>query len=363
MNSIEIKKYFEQKTDKDYTGFLDKAKTKRLFKDTLFRLLDQKIANLGGQRSTNEIGNLLKLGRIYSINNNKIVLGKTPIVNVTVINATTFEVTTGFDHNMITGDSAVISGVSGTLTIPTINATLPVTVIGPSTFRVTVASATGVAVINTGNAYTSKQIQDYYATWAVKPTFLTETKYSITKATNTSPIRITVTRTNNLRTGDTVNITGSLGNTNANGTHYLKKISPTTADLYADNLFAVPVAGSGAYTTGGKLVQVISDWAKPLVSDKKIAPLSRATIDFLKFDEGDHALRFMPSDNVCSEIEIDYISTPKEIDFSDTDTDYTLYYNERFLYLLIDKAAENFEAQIRDVEGVQIQQQQNQLNK
>lgn len=363
MKSPEIKKYFEQKTDKDYTGYLDRTKMGRLFKDTIFRVLDEKIANLGGQKSQNQIGDLIKLGRSYTINNNKIVVGKTPIINVTIINPTVFEVTTGFDHNMITGDTAIISDVSGTLNIPTINTTLTVTVISSNTFRVTVASATGVAVINTGNVYTSKQIPDYYAIWTVKPTFLSDRRLSITKATNTSTIRVTFTGTNNIRTKDQVKITGVIGNTNANGTFYVSKINPNTIDLFSDEHLTVPVSGNANYVSGGTLVSVYSEYAKPIVSDRKISTFSSASLSFPKFEEGDHSLKFLPNDFVCPSIVIDYVSTPKEINFFDEDTDYTLYYNEKFLFYLIDRAAENFLAEIRDAEGVQLQQQQNQLNK
>lgn len=363
MKSTEIKKYFEQKTDKDYTGYLDKTKMGRLFKDTIYRVLDEKIANLGGQKSQNQIGDLIKLGRSYTINNNKIIVGKTPIINVTIISATIFEVTTGFDHNMVSGDNAIISDVQGTLNIPTINAVLSATVINSTVFRVTVASATGVVVVNTGSVYTSKQIPDYYAVWTVKPSFLNDRQLTITKASNTSTIRVTFTGNNSIRTKDQVKITGVIGNTNANGTFYVSKINPSNIDLFVDEHLTIPVVGNGTYTSGGTLVTVYSEYAKPIVSDKKISTLGRASLDFPKFEEGDHALKFLPSDYVCPSIVIDYVSTPKEINFYDEDTDYTLYYNEKFLFYLIDRAAENFLAEIRDTEGVQLQQQQNQLNK
>jgi hypothetical protein len=66
---------------------------------------------------------------------------------------------------------------------------------------------------------------------------------NITGATNANPIVIT-SAAHGLSTGMRVNITGVLGNTAANGTFTITKL---TADT-----FSVPTTGNGAYTSGGQ---------------------------------------------------------------------------------------------------------------
>lgn len=73
---------------------------------------------------------------------------------------------------------------------------------------------------------------------------VTATSLSVTAATNAGPIQITTSTNHNLTTGDTVTITGVLGNTAANGTFVITVINPTAFTLNGST-------GSGAYTSGG----------------------------------------------------------------------------------------------------------------
>lgn len=68
----------------------------------------------------------------------------------------------------------------------------------------------------------------------------------ITGATNVNPIVITTDRPHNAKTGDTVYISGVLGNTAANGTRTIIVITTTT--------FSIGVAGNGAYSSGGFII-------------------------------------------------------------------------------------------------------------
>ncbi len=360
MVSTEIKKYFEQKIDKDYTGFVDRTKCGRIFKDALYRVINERIANLTVQKNYDEISFLIKVGQSYSLNSNKIITGLTPVVSVAIISATIYEITCGFPHNLITGDSVVISGIQGTTNA---NGTYSVTVVNSAVFRITVGSAIGVNIANTGSFYGTKQIPDYYRLTAIKTTFRGDRSLSITKAAKTTPIRVSFTGVNSLRTGEQVFIQGVGGNTNANGTFYINKVNSGTIDLYSDAHLLSPVVGNANYTSGGTIVSVESEYATPIDSDRKISSLSQATIKFPKFEESQHSLVIYPLDYVCINTTLDYISTPKEIDFFDTDTNYTLYYNDKFLYYLIDSATKIFLAEIRDTEGYQIMSKETQDNK
>lgn len=65
----------------------------------------------------------------------------------------------------------------------------------------------------------------------------------VTAATNANPIVITTSTNHGYTSGDTVVIEGALGNTAANGRFVCTVLTPTT--------FSIPVAGNGAWTSGG----------------------------------------------------------------------------------------------------------------
>lgn len=81
---------------------------------------------------------------------------------------------------------------------------------------------------------------------------------AVTDATNANPIVVT-TATHGLVDGDPVTIASVGGNTAANGNFFIKKTtvgSATTFGLYSDKDLLVPVAGNGAYTSGGTLAKL-----------------------------------------------------------------------------------------------------------
>lgn len=71
---------------------------------------------------------------------------------------------------------------------------------------------------------------------------------AISAATNANPINITTTAAHGLTTGDHVHIFDVLGNTAANGRWAVTVIDATH--------FTIPVAGNGAYTSGGYVVDL-----------------------------------------------------------------------------------------------------------
>lgn len=73
----------------------------------------------------------------------------------------------------------------------------------------------------------------------------------VSGATNATPIVVTSNAAHGLADGDRVDILDVLGNTAANGEWYADVLSATTFALYSDSDLATPVAGSGAYTSGG----------------------------------------------------------------------------------------------------------------
>lgn len=76
---------------------------------------------------------------------------------------------------------------------------------------------------------------------------------NVTGATNATPVVLTM-GTHGLVDGDYVTVSGVGGNTAANGSFYVDQLSSTTCALYTDRTLSTPVAGNGAYTSGGTWV-------------------------------------------------------------------------------------------------------------
>lgn len=99
----------------------------------------------------------------------------------------------------------------------------------------------------------------------------------ISGATNVSPIVITTTTAHGLTDSSPIHVDGVVGNTAANtgqGTFVYAKetgFSPTTFALYADAALTIPIAGNGAYVSGGivsqfPIVQIEVSLFVPLLS-------------------------------------------------------------------------------------------------
>lgn len=88
-------------------------------------------------------------------------------------------------------------------------------------------------------------------TW--EASYSAATSQELSGATNASPIVVTVPNVDLV--GTRVDIAGVGGNTAANGgPFYVLALGPTTFALYEDPELTVPIAGNGAYTSGGEVV-------------------------------------------------------------------------------------------------------------
>jgi hypothetical protein len=316
----------------------------------MYRVVNEKLDNYGIQKNRDEISFLIKTGVVKSINNNKIAVADVAVDSVTIVNPAVYQVTFATPHNVVAGDSITISGVQGTLTITQANGTFTPTIVDDYSLEITVASATGVYTSGTGKMTFTKLIDDFYRLLTTKARVKENTEYTIEAASNYSPIKVRVTEQNNLRSGEKITISGVVGNTNANGDFYIRKVNGKEFELFTDAILKVPVAGNANYVSGGIAVRSNYEYCKELVSDKKIAVYSWADAQTPLYETTDKFLKFYPSENTIDEITIDYCKVPKEIDFKETTTDYSLFYNTKFLLYLIDQAAKTFGFEIRDTE-------------
>lgn len=77
---------------------------------------------------------------------------------------------------------------------------------------------------------------------------------TVTNATNATPIVLTSSADHGFVDGMSVTIASVGGNTNANGTYYVKKLTSTTFSLYTDEALTTGRAGNAAYTSGGTAI-------------------------------------------------------------------------------------------------------------
>lgn len=198
-------------------------------------------------------------------------------------------------------------------------------------------------------------VPDYLHLLAIKCKFTAPLFISLSGATNATPIVITVNERSNLRTGDNVDISGVIGNTNANGVFYLKKLSDFRFGLYSDIELQVPVSGNAAYISGGTISRVYYKYAKLIRSDNKISTFATPTVDLPRYETVTNLIKIYPAN--CQQVLLDYVTTAAVlIDVSDSATDLELTYSYQFLQFIITTAASIFSGEIKDNEQQRTQE-------
>ncbi len=356
--------YFDQKTSSSYTGYVDSTKKNRLFKDALIALTERVWKSDYDQKAWDEISFLTNTNVPFTPSQNILNSATLQIVGVAIGSATTFIITTKLPHVLTTGQSVTIAGVAGSLTMNTANGTFTVTVNSTTTFTITVGSATGAYTANTGTVITPSTISDYWHLLAIRCLFNTPL-YGITidDATNRTPILITTNKRSIVRSGSQIVISGVLGNTAANGTFYAQVKNDFVIALYSDINLQVPVAGNGLYVSGGVISIVNNNVASPLTSKMKQGVLNIPTPQSPYFEIANTQIKVYPLTQTCASVTLDYIRIPSVvIDVSDAVTDLTLYYPEKFLFGIVNEAADIFAQMSRDPELLQMSSVDQQKN-
>jgi hypothetical protein len=355
MTGAEFSAYFQQRIDKAYSTFVPNSEQDRIFKDALYVSIEDKYRQMGDQRDYDAILSVIRTNKIFKVNNNKIHVQPIEITNISVLGLT-LTVTTEIPHNLETGDTVVLFEVSGLTTTPTINGTdFTVTVVSETVFTFTVTAVGGTYTANTGRIIDhklsgyQKMISDYLHILNVKTRFSYDvvTNYSlltVTDATNSRPITLTLSTSNhNVKTTESITVSGIGGNTNANGTFYAKKKNSTKIELYHDIELTRPTLGNGDYIGGGKIKRVDYSYAAILFPNQKNSVYDMATINDPRYERGDMFLKFYPNTSICDEITVDYISNDVQlIESSNTSVNLENYYPYEFLMYILDKSIKIF---------------------
>lgn len=357
MTGSEFSQYFDNKTDKSYSAFLNNTKKNALFKEALFVSIEDKYRQMGEQRDYDALLPSLKTNKVFKLNNNKIHVEPVQIVSIAPAGLTIF-VLTKIPHNLITGDIAVLFDVAGITTTPAINGTdFTVTRIDDLNFSFTVSVVGGAYTPNTGRIIDhklggyQKMISDYLHILSVKTKFTQQVvsnykKLQVTKASNTQPIVLTLsTKNNNVKTPEQITVSGVGGNTNANGIFYIKRLNSNSIALYYDKELTNAASGNGDYIGGGFISRVFYDYADVLFPTMKVSKYDFADVTDSKYERGDMFLKFYPDDVVCDEITADYLSAGLQfIDANDTAINLESYYPYEFLMYILDKSIKIYAA-------------------
>ncbi len=359
MNGLEIYRSLQVKCDLDYSSYFDNVKANRLFKESFLNACESIYANrLDNQNAFDEINFLILTDQTFLVNGNSIPLHSILITALTVV-GTTWTVTTELPHALVATDAVTLADVAGFTANPN-GARTVVTVPTPTTFTFTATTATGAYTGQIGNITHAKMIADYWHYFSAKPTFIQPTIFTILSSLDSTPLRITLNRRSSFRTGNKVIIAGVTGNTNANGTRYLRQLTETDYFLYSDAAMATPIAGNGAQTnTTGTISYIIETVQIFKRSDEKGSVLGVPTAYNPYFQESKMALKILPSDITCTQISLDYLRyPPRFVDVADNIYDFDYGYSKNFQNALIFEAEQVFGMAMRDIGLVNIAQTQ-----
>lgn len=193
-------------------------------------------------------------------------------------------------------------------------------------------------------------ISDYEDLLTIKASFA-EVFYAnpLDSVSDTTPIVIELSQRNNLRTTERIEITGIIGNSNANGVFYIRKISDYKAELYSDYTLQVPVAGNGTYISGGVVSRIYDEYCKMYRSDQKIDTFTTPTVRFPKFETVENRIKLHPLNVPCRGVTIDYITKAVVFpDANDATIDLEQTYRYNFLLYILYTACVNFAEEVKD---------------
>lgn len=293
MVGTEFDKIFLNKVDEDYSGYTNPEKKRRLFKEALINVLEEKYRQLDEQKEYDELSPIIETEKPFTPSNNYIF-------------------------------------TKGT---------------------------------------TNPVIDDYEHLLAVKSRYYINTNLTITGASRETPIIITVKEQNNLRSKEQLIIAGVTGNTNANGTYYIKKLISKKFALYSDKDFITPIASNAQYiplapdTVPARISRIYYNYCKPYKSDRKIGIYGQPTVTDPKFEISKNKIKFYPATEVTTEITLDYITKAVVfIDPEDNVIDLEETYNYKFLIHVNNGAVKLAAEMLRDAELLQTSTMETQIN-
>lgn len=356
--------YLQQKIGKPYSAFLNPTRGNRLVREAMYRGVEMVYRGLDAQREYDELSVLIKTGKTYTPIANVVSLLPAQILSVGNPGglSPTITIVTRTPHWMITGSTAFITGIAGyVMASGTLNGSWVITKISDTMFTFVATGAEITSGAYTGLAFTynvAQTVTDYYHYLRSAAKYVETLTPVITGVSIAADGILTTDIAHNLREGDPITIAGITGTspvTNLNASH-------TVTEIITDTKFRVGVSTTGGtYTSGGILTRTVYEDCVQYVSDKKIALFGQPSVLRPRVEFTQNALKIYGAKSLlaktCVELELDYISIPAiEPDMSNAIIDLELYFSKYILYLIMDKAAEDFAGQVKDQRLLQTQQ-------
>lgn len=354
----------EKKADVNYSSYISPTDANQYFAEAFVEAIQEIYRDrLNEQNSFDELSYLIATGQQFNINSttNTMYLGSHLIPLLMIWNVgTTVTVTSSIPHDLITGTRiqfANLTSSGGNLT--TLNGQIyAVTVIDPFTFTFT--SNFTIAPAGTflsGEIVFPDSIPQYFHLLRGEAQFTQLTPFIVVDSTNATPIKITLNKRTYLRDKDQVVIAGIGGNTNANGTFFLKYANEFQYLLYADEKLTIPVIGNGTQTGTGTVSEIFKSSLRFKRSDEKGSVYGKPTVQSPFYQQSLNLIKILPDNEPCNWIKLDYIRVPPfQIDVTNNTDDLTSYYNLPFQYLILNRALNIFFKISKDGFGVQTSQ-------
>lgn len=366
MTGSALKALFELQSDVAYSSYLDDPKLNELVNKAFINVTQSIYLNrLNNQNAFDEMNYLVALDKTFSVDSatNTLFLYSTAqtILGLTYTGGTnpTVTITTTLPHDLLVGMSVDLAGIAGTLTLPAAlngNTYQVVSVAATSfTFVKSGAALTGVYTASSGNFIPHYNVTDYLHYLFAEVKFTQSlSPLVVSSSTNATPIKITLNKRSTLRTSEQVVIAGIAGNTNANGTFYLRQANDYDYYLYSDAFLQTPIVGNGTQTGTGTISQIFTSVQKFKKFDQKGNLLGAPTVQTPYFQEQERFLKVYPLTYPCSSITMDYIrKLPFSIDVTDTTTDLSSYFPLSIQYEIVNELVRLFAGSTRDIGLVQ----------
>ena len=346
LTGVEIDRLLDLKIDKVYTGYFNPTQRSRIINNTLIRVIEDRYANLSTQKNIDEIGNIVKTEEPFNTFANQLPIRPFFIVSVSATSPTVFRIILDRQMSTDANDTEIeISGCSGSGAITNLNGVQSTySIVNSTTIDVTVSSTvlatynpySGVLFSKKNNKFGSVSetiASDYYHLLSIRCDSQESVNTSCSAVKNGSPCVITLT-SNNIRTGEKLYISP------LDEYLYAKKINAQKVALYEDENLTTPYTSvSLTVNDFDGIYRVLSKYATPYVSDRKISVFGVPSSYNPKYEVSQYSIKLYPSNLVIGRVYMDYISLPVEIDLTNQYIDYSIYYNPNFLNHLVDETA------------------------
>jgi hypothetical protein len=342
-------------------AYLNIDRANEIIRSGRVKLLEDDWKNIATQQAKDEISPLIKTGKVYTPNNNKVLLKPLSISSISI--GTNTVITFNRPHNLIANTTIIVSGVQGTAS-SVMNDEI-------NNYAVLDAYSITTTIDTTGLTYTSGSgvaicegyiVDDYYHLLTVQLNCKQKISEIISVTSNNVKTIVTLPASNNVRTGEYLYFVGS--DTDYEQYVYVKKTTYNTVQLFNDADLTSPITNipNTSFLVGWTISRFLNRYADPLNSDQKIDtynstayfPLSEVTENQITIETYLPYTNRIDTSVTQQSYTIDYVTLLPEIDLDNDVYDIYQIHNANFYDRLIEYAALKFQAVTSSGEDVQI---------